>query len=292
MHPRTWPLAAAVLSALAASLGAQELSAPRDLRVHQVAYDLDSAVRVRWERAGTYDTVLAYVDGEATGVEVDGALLEIVVPVSAGEHAIGVQGVSGSATSEVASVQFDVLAETPVPDPVRGISCTFDREIGLFHFRWQPGADTWVEGEIRFPGTTAITTVPEGTTEIDVAPADGGDVALVAFRNDAGYFSEPEIVVCNEILPAFIRGDCDLSGRVEFVDALVELNVLFLEAPRWKCDDACDANDDGDLDLTDPITVLQYLFLEGPPPPFPGPERCDIDPTIDFLGGRCRCPGE
>ena len=39
------------------------------------------------------------------------------------------------------------------------------------------------------------------------------------------------------------------------------------------------ANDDAELDLTDAIHVLRFLFLSGPPPLPPGPESCGPDPT-------------
>ena len=72
-------------------------------------------------------------------------------------------------------------------------------------------------------------------------------------------------------------------------DAVVQLNTQFLGAPRWFCDDACDADDSGRIGITDAIYTLQYLFLEGAPPPFPGPRDCGIDFTGDFLGGTCAC---
>ena len=43
-----------------------------------------------------------------------------------------------------------------------------------------------------------------------------------------------------------------------------------------------DANDDGELNLTDPITLLRRLFLGGDPLPPPGP-ACGADPTPDGL---------
>ena len=58
------------------------------------------------------------------------------------------------------------------------------------------------------------------------------------------------------------------------------LEYLFLGGTRPSCDEAADANDDGNIDLTDAIYVLEYLFLGGaaPPPPGPPPGPCGDDP--------------
>ncbi len=49
-----------------------------------------------------------------------------------------------------------------------------------------------------------------------------------------------------------------------------------------------DGNSDGRLDLSDAVFVLSYLFLGGPEPPPPYPERGE-DPTADALS--CRWAG-
>lgn len=42
-------------------------------------------------------------------------------------------------------------------------------------------------------------------------------------------------------------------------------------------------NDDGSLDISDTIYLLNYLFVSGPPPAAPGPQNCGPDPTDDAL---------
>jgi len=80
-----------------------------------------------------------------------------------------------------------------------------------------------------------------------------------------------------------IRGDADRSGDVDISDPIRILDVLFLGAPPLTCEDAADANDDGAINISDPIALLSYLFLGGsePPPPFASP---GADPTDDPLG--------
>ena len=81
----------------------------------------------------------------------------------------------------------------------------------------------------------------------------------------------------------FIRGDANYNGRVTISDPVYLLNYLFVQGPEPPCGDAADANDDGALDLSDAIAMLKYLFAGGeiPPPSPPGPPG--HDPTMDHL---------
>jgi hypothetical protein len=81
----------------------------------------------------------------------------------------------------------------------------------------------------------------------------------------------------------FIRGDAGADGRVEITDPILILDRLFLGGASLPCEDGADANDDGELDLADAIAVLERLFLGGAPLPPPGPEACGEDPTPDRL---------
>jgi hypothetical protein len=47
--------------------------------------------------------------------------------------------------------------------------------------------------------------------------------------------------------------------------------------------DTGDSNDDGELDISDAIHTLGYLFLGFGDIPAPGPGDCGIDPTLDEL---------
>ncbi len=80
----------------------------------------------------------------------------------------------------------------------------------------------------------------------------------------------------------FRRGDSDGDGTLDLTDAFSILNRLFLSGPPPGCPDALDVNDSGDLDLTDAISLLGWLFLSGDAPSAPGP-TCGLDPTWDGL---------
>ena len=44
-----------------------------------------------------------------------------------------------------------------------------------------------------------------------------------------------------------------------------------------------DANGDGQINITDGIFILNFLFLGGAPLPAPGVESCGVDSTEDAL---------
>ncbi|MCZ6792794.1 MAG: DUF1565 domain-containing protein [Planctomycetota bacterium] len=85
----------------------------------------------------------------------------------------------------------------------------------------------------------------------------------------------------------FRRGDCNLDETVELGDAITLFSFLFLTGRPLRCHDACDANDDGMLNLSDGIYILQYLFLGEREPPEPFQQR-GWDETPDQLPP---CPG-
>lgn len=81
----------------------------------------------------------------------------------------------------------------------------------------------------------------------------------------------------------FIRGDANYDARINVTDPVTVLENMFLPgSTSIRCLDAADSNDDGTIDLSDAIYVLSHLFAGGPapPPPFPA---LGGDPTIDKL---------
>lgn len=92
----------------------------------------------------------------------------------------------------------------------------------------------------------------------------------------------------------FRRGDCNFDAvpgsavnAVNIADASAVIGHVFLTGDRRfepPCPDACDANDDGRIDLSDAVRVLRYLFQFSAPPASPGPVVEGPDPTLDDLG--------
>lgn len=78
----------------------------------------------------------------------------------------------------------------------------------------------------------------------------------------------------------FMRGDCNADALFNIADAIFLLSFLFPMGmpPQPTCRDACDGNDDGCLDIGDPVSILGALF--GGAGVLPAPfMTCGYDPT-------------
>ncbi|HZN59153.1 MAG TPA: hypothetical protein VFD71_13835, partial [Planctomycetota bacterium] len=81
----------------------------------------------------------------------------------------------------------------------------------------------------------------------------------------------------------FFRGDVDRNLAVNLTDVIDTLNMLFLGQQMPVCRDAMDTNDDGELDIADPILTLVHLFVGSRELPYPGSRVPGFDPTPDLL---------
>lgn len=92
-----------------------------------------------------------------------------------------------------------------------------------------------------------------------------------------------ELVSVSGIGGGFRRGDANTDGDVDVSDAIRILLYLFARGGEPSCLSAADANDTGNVDITDAIHLLEYLFRSGSalPPPV---GFCGDDPTADDLG--------
>ena len=117
-----------------------------------------------------------------------------------------------------------------------------------------------------------------GLYEIELEVDDGADVDNLATTTvTVEVFGDAPTGI-------FRRGDSDDDGDVNVTDSILTLNWLFLgNAPVPDCQDSADADDSGDTNLTDAVYALTFLFLGGDPPPVPGPASCGTDPTEDDL---------
>ncbi len=61
----------------------------------------------------------------------------------------------------------------------------------------------------------------------------------------------------------FARGDANADRKLDISDPVTILSFLFLGINNVTCQDACDSNDDGNVDLSDSVTLLNFLFVPG-----------------------------
>jgi hypothetical protein len=89
----------------------------------------------------------------------------------------------------------------------------------------------------------------------------------------------------------FVRGDTNDDGAMDISDAVFLLNYLFLGGAVPACQPAADINNDHRTDLSDAIYLLNHLFLGGNGPALPFP-ACGPDPGgLTCPGSRCNTPG-
>ncbi len=81
----------------------------------------------------------------------------------------------------------------------------------------------------------------------------------------------------------FIRGDVNGDGKIELTDPISNLDYQFLGNFESTCLDALDFDDDGTISLSDPIGNLTYQFLGGIDAKLPGPGQCGVDTTPSNL---------
>lgn len=161
--------------------------------------------------------------------------------------------------------------------------------------------------DISFPLTVLPTTIEEGTVlatlTYEIRPeANPGTTALlnrtrtyggqvpmsnVYSRSPGEVPVEPRLVDGRVIIEGtettFRRGDNNGDGELDVSDAVFLLLYLFAGGLEPECQKSADADDSGILDLTDATYLLDFAFLLGPAPASPF-EDCGVDPTLDDLG--------
>lgn len=94
--------------------------------------------------------------------------------------------------------------------------------------------------------------------------------------------------------PVFMRGDATQTGSVvsPIGDALFLFSWQFGdEGVTLLCEDAADADGNGVVNgMVDGLFLLYWRFLDGAPPPAPGPIECGPDPDGDDDGLGCETP--
>lgn len=87
----------------------------------------------------------------------------------------------------------------------------------------------------------------------------------------------------------FSRGDFNADGVLDLSDVVSILNFLFRGGVDVPCVNAGDVDDDGDVIITDAIYLLSHLFLGGSAIVTPAAPDCGEDPTAS--GATCESGG-
>ena len=128
------------------------------------------------------------------------------------------------------------------------------------------------------PAIEAVVSVERAGNTISTSPTLACGIAI--FTADR---TPPEISCPGDNEVEFIRGNANDDLSVDISDPVQILNYLFVGGLQPLCLDAADGNDDDRVDISDPVQILNYLFVGGPPPPDPGPDHCGVDPTPSGL---------
>ena len=116
-----------------------------------------------------------------------------------------------------------------------------------------------------------------------ITPPGQGEVEVRAVNTIPGRVESVDSVIFTyENTDGYIRGDADAGGDVNLTDAVQLLNFLFSGGSMPACEAAADTNRSGSLDMTDAIQILNFLFLGADNLPAPFPD-CGQDPLGELL---------
>ena len=115
------------------------------------------------------------------------------------------------------------------------------------------------------PASFLPPTVRPGATNKFVRATDGTDVDDLVLEN--GQLILGDLVGVGP----FARGDVDANRSLQLTDAISIFNFLFLGGRAPGCRAAADTDGDALINLTDGVYLLNFLFLGGTAPPAPHP---------------------
>lgn len=260
--------------------GAPACAPPGELELAQVAHGAGTTngVLARWRGpAGGYaGGVAVRLDGKESILLVGEASSFLIEHLTPGNHEVAVTGrcgdPAGDSTSTVAGILL--LEENPHPAPIDGtVTCTWvPEEWGTTTFRWVSGTPSELVAVFR--------EVEETLTLVEMFPGDFGEISihhtLEGERFQLQYFVRVEgvlhgspLIPCTrpESLRRFLRGVCNGSdGELKISSPIFGLQYLFSGGAEPPCRAACDTNGDENVDLSDMVAALLFLFQGGRPP--------------------------
>ena len=224
----------------------------------------------------TANAPIAYY-GFSLGLAHDGSNLNLL----SAEAGTSLQSVNGGAGPEFLLIDLD-----PVGASGLVVACIASTESGSLETLPTGSDEQLVTCQYEVLPTATV-----GFTGLDFSgeliPAQGSPATPILISLG----SEPAIVTTSgdsvEITEAplgtpFQRGDFDANGNVNIADPINILNYQFNNGAEPTCEKIMDIDDSGQIQLNDPILLLTYLFSNGAPPAAPF-DSCGIDPTDDSI---------
>lgn len=147
----------------------------------------------------------------------------------------------------------------------------------------------WNEGDRDLSSSLSLRILP-GLSSDDIRPRypavgdfdEDGDLDIASVQFQDGSISVFENLFCQGE-QEFVRGDANADGELNLSDAVHVLLFLFAGGQTPGCLDAADINGDEDINLTDSVYLLTFLFLGGPLPPPPA-TGCGTVPDVEGMG--------
>ncbi len=133
------------------------------------------------------------------------------------------------------------------------------------------------QGELQLEWTSPTT----WRATLDV-PEEEDEFELIGFDTHGEPIATTGVIVRRASGREFLRGDANGDLEVNLTDAIAGLRSLF-GGDSLACEDAVDIDDDGNVNLSDVVRLLEYLFRSGDAPAAPFPAS-GVDPTGDGLG--------
>ena len=240
----------------------------------------DSSFTVTWTVSDFYDSIDLNVDGSTIATLPGTAVSADVQLGSAGAHQICLTPTFAGLVGQPTCCQANAPT-IPTPLAVAGLTCTVDQPTCTALATWT-NADAYASIEILLNGLT-FATLPGTETSFPV-PVGNGVLTEITVTGTAtcGGLPVPAATCfsgCNIDFAPFQRGDANTDGALDISDPLSVLSYMFLAA-TLPCEDAGDANDDGALDLTDATSLLATIFAGSPFPGAPSLGACGTDPSF------------
>jgi hypothetical protein len=121
-----------------------------------------------------------------------------------------------------------------------------------------------------------IGTIKDGEESTTIRETADGGYILAGTLDDQVYLAKLGPDGSGPAASRFRRGDSNVDGSVDLSDPISTLEWMFLGRQEASCASAADANDDGALDLSDVIATLEFLFSGSGVLPTPGPYLCGL----------------